>query len=289
MNSASFARWPESAVKIMERQLSMKFYENRMKSFSICFTNFILAANGFFKNDDHIECFACGLRIPNTRWDDEGLLRQLHKDASPRCTFMNGSEPNLSEWSSLIKVFNDRPVTMQLVRIQNLLQTANIVVTNGRLFLEHSPGREIFNPQKIYKLFMLRINRQFSFRNVSIRIDCKNAFIDAGFFYTGHLQVVQCAFCRVAYNGSADKHPLVMHRLLSPSCTFLVNDAYDIDRNLCHICFDLAQEILYLPCRHLVSCQECDAKMAIQCTNDDPQQCPICRQVIENKIRVNRA
>ena len=100
MQSAVIARWSRAALGTMEKQMEMKFFERRLATFneSDSPTSFTLAGSGFYVNESAYECYACGLRIPfGTIWDDEGLVREFHLDASPRCMFANGSEPNLMQ------------------------------------------------------------------------------------------------------------------------------------------------------------------------------------------------
>lgn len=50
---------------------------------------------------------------------------------------------------------------------------------------------------------------------------------------------------------------------------------YERENYLCKICFDNPREILYFPCQHLAVCKTCDYNL---------DECPICRQPIENQI-----
>ncbi len=49
------------------------------------------------------------------------------------------------------------------------------------------------------------------------------------------------------------------------------------DSQLCKICMDEEMQVLFMPCNHFVTCEEC-AKVV--------KQCPICREDILNTIRV---
>lgn len=50
---------------------------------------------------------------------------------------------------------------------------------------------------------------------------------------------------------------------------------YERETYLCKICFDNPREILYFPCQHLAVCKSCDYNL---------DECPICRQPVENQI-----
>lgn len=45
----------------------------------------------------------------------------------------------------------------------------------------------------------------------------------------------------------------------------------------CSICFDNQIEFVFLPCGHVNSCRNCSEKF---------KKCPICRQLIRQKVRV---
>ena len=55
------------------------------------------------------------------------------------------------------------------------------------------------------------------------------------------------------------------------------NLSIDIDRFRCSICCDREVQIVFLPCQHLTSCEQCSIRI------DD---CPICRTNIDRRLRV---
>lgn len=54
---------------------------------------------------------------------------------------------------------------------------------------------------------------------------------------------------------------------------------YKLQRVVCKICLDKEVEVLFLPCYHLVSCQDCKEQL-IQ------KKCPLCRDAYQGTIRV---
>lgn len=51
------------------------------------------------------------------------------------------------------------------------------------------------------------------------------------------------------------------------------------DSRLCKICFNNEVSMIYLPCRHIVTCKKCTASLL-------KPQCPACRQPIESVLKV---
>lgn len=57
-----------------------------------------------------------------------------------------------------------------------------------------------------------------------------------------------------------------------------------IDENLCVICADRRSNVLFLPCRHLRTCEECSSLLRAQ--SENALTCPMCKQLVENTIVV---
>ena len=49
--------------------------------------------------------------------------------------------------------------------------------------------------------------------------------------------------------------------------------------NDCCVCFENTSDLLYLPCKHVHSCNDCDEKGKFK-------KCPICRTKIKLKIKI---
>lgn len=54
--------------------------------------------------------------------------------------------------------------------------------------------------------------------------------------------------------------------------------------NFCVFCFSKVSDTLFLPCRHLKSCQKCYSDFRSK--TKPPYRCPLCRQEIKNTIVV---
>ena len=307
MYSTSMERWSPEQINELDKVLKLKFMSQRLETFNSSLHDVLsLSQSGFYETDEFFECFCCGFRvskgvIPN---EDHQTIARYHAEANIDCSYLIGLEPNLQMRYEIFAhnqyiTYNSNPKQNEIAhryslraiisaphRIPLYIPTATLKKEGEEIVLMREFTRRKMNTEKIYKLFQLRMNREYSFRTTDLQVHIRNAFIDAGFFHTGIRMVVQCAFCRISYSGHATRHPMMMHRLISPHCPFLINESFDIDRNLCHICFDVSQEVVYLPCRHLVACNECDVKMTPEV--QEMQKCPICREQVKNKIRVIR-
>ena len=288
MNSASMERWSPEQLAELNKILELKFLGNRLVSFSQPEQEIItLAKHGFYQSSDYYECFSCGFRITNDiiSNEDQRTLEEFHRDAGLECSYRIGLEPSLqlslrTQAKDQYVIYNSSALhneikmREELQRLRNIpnriplyIPTSTLIRVGGEegeYVLKSEFNRLVMNPEKIYKLYQLRMNREYSFRSTDLPIHVKNGYIDAGFFYTGFRMVVQCAFCCIAYTTHLARHPMMMHGLFNPNCPFLVNDSFEIDRNLCHICFDVSQEVLYLPCRHLIACNDCDVKRYLE-------------------------
>lgn len=55
------------------------------------------------------------------------------------------------------------------------------------------------------------------------------------------------------------------------------NNNNNSENDTCIICMELQRDILYLPCNHLACCSKCSESL---------KNCPVCRKIITNKIKV---
>ena len=54
----------------------------------------------------------------------------------------------------------------------------------------------------------------------------------------------------------------------------------------CAICLDNKRSILFLPCRHMITCSACTGKMLQPVQGNRVPKCPLCREVIREFIPV---
>lgn len=237
--------------------------------------------NGFFKKDDCIQCFSCGLEIDMTLFNDD--VPSIHSSFSPNCAFLSRRDPSLQmKKTNAIYTYSQTPVIDMAsgINIPLKLQVTRIVKADNGLIQIFSDDF-VVNPEKVYHLFRIRMNRTFSFALSPPPIHHRNYFVESGFFWTGFERVVQCAFCRIAFDGKLPGHPIIAHKKLSPDCPFIAESTFETDRNKCCVCLTKTHSILYLPCAHLAVCTDCDEVLL---RNKKP--CPICRAIITKRISV---
>lgn len=148
---------------------------------------------------------------------------------------------------------------------------------------------------------------------------------EAGFFYTNFGDIVECPYCHIeGHQWNPEDDPRFDHASWSPTCPFIINGGdtrieqqpWDIienrsesrndvsplelilqqeprnenpvivcssevahpiqEKDLCKICYSNIIEVLVVPCGHLVFCLQCSPSL---------DKCPLCRQVIWNKVR----
>ena len=61
------------------------------------------------------------------------------------------------------------------------------------------------------------------------------------------------------------------------SSSELYERAVSITRKTCLVCMDKTADIVFRPCNHLATCEECSVKVA---------SCPVCRAVTYTKLRI---
>ena len=265
----------------LETYLQMKQERNRSLSCSGRWHSAF--KNGFFLKDDSLQCFCCGLQIGSELF--EYNIPSLHTKYSPHCTFLTEKEPNLRlEWVDNFATYCSKPVIHSGSEVQPplTLSIVRLCETDDGKILQINTDDFIINPERVFQLFRIRMNRVFSFATSPPPIHHRNWLIENGFFWTGSLKIIQCAYCRIAIDGRLRVNPLIIHRQLSPECPFLSEDKFDAERNLCCVCLTKSQSILYMPCAHLACCADCDHILSLKSS----RLCPICRTKIEKRIIV---
>lgn len=127
-------------------------------------------------------------------------------------------------------------------------------------------------------------------------------FAEAGFFFKGYGDCVTCFACAGSFTGWREgEKPWVIHAHFYVRCSFVqtmkglefVRKAQNCDFDgvmdhqtslqdpsnslTCKVCLERPSNIVYLPCRHLVSCAECKTHIT---------HCPLCRKVCIAILRV---
>jgi len=143
-------------------------------------------------------------------------------------------------------------------------------------------------------------SRLYSFRNWTHIIN-PIKLSEAGFFYTGVEDFVQCFSCSGILKDWDDENddPWEQHALWLPNCQYLkqmkgvdyiqsvqVNKHEELpfhqnilssDKSLCKICFMDNFNTIFLPCGHVVACHKCALSFTY---------CPICRILLTEVKRI---
>uniref|UniRef100_A0A158P5L4 RING-type domain-containing protein n=1 Tax=Tetranychus urticae TaxID=32264 RepID=A0A158P5L4_TETUR len=274
-------------ISSLNLYLKMKHTHNRAASYSLtelpkAWVDKIITSGFFCKDESTACCYACGLEIGLIFLDTS--IHNVHKKLSPECSFVRerefcwnlhlDKEKNVSCFCALPRAnwqtdFS-APVTLPVFKI----------VKNGSTFTKELTDKSWINPEKIYPLYQIRINRFNSFKDAPISLKSKNLLVESGFFWTGHGKVIQCAFCRLGTEGPMPFTPNYFHKILSPFCPFMTEESYDIERSFCCVCLVKNHNVLYLPCSHIAVCDSCDNQLF----RNSSRNCPLCRTKIEKRI-----
>uniref|UniRef100_A0A158P526 RING-type domain-containing protein n=1 Tax=Tetranychus urticae TaxID=32264 RepID=A0A158P526_TETUR len=280
----SIENWTDpEAIESLKKFLRMKLIDHRFNSFDgspyTLEQKCTAAYDGFYlsSNKRNFVCFSCGIHIPTTLANFK--ITNLHKTFSPDCAYCKREELGLKLWQDGNSGFSYFcvPKKMEFGYQENLIKMVKLVKKSFNTIEKSlTSSSYILNPMKVYQLFQIRENRYYSFKNSTCPIEKVNAFVESGFYYLGYQNIVQCAFCSLAFRGNNPRHPSVIHRFFYPGCPFLTLERYRIDREYCIICLVEPRRILYLPCKHLITCEGCDDRLLDQNQDD----CPLCRTAI---------
>lgn len=283
----------DKTKKALDTYLQYKLFRNRFDSFENVETvvdrdiqEDIIEA-GFYFNQEFkaVVCFACGLQVSENCASSN--IVDIHKNFSPDCPIIKERDVscNILSWDGTANpnFYGIPKAKIELDYSAELTLRASRIEKHNDLYSQQYLASLVINPEKVYQLFQMRINRQFSFRNAPISQRGKNWLVENGFFWTKHNRIVQCAFCRVAIESKRLTLPVFAHKEFSPNCPFINGEKYDIEGSFCSICLVRPPKILYYPCRHLCSCVDCDFKLAGRKKLEE-QKCPICRGTPSVKI-----
>lgn len=106
------------------------------------------------------------------------------------------------------------------------------------------------------------------------------AFIGDIIIFNIITKLVDIVWIRVYRFFRAQRAPKIDGQPLGPRPSIPINDV-PAPENCCAICQELPKDAVYMPCRHLSTCQWCahDHMKTSSC-------CPVCRAHVENIIRV---
>ena len=148
-------------------------------------------------------------------------------------------------------------------------------------------------------------NRLQTFHNWPSRAPVQAPELAAsGLFFTGENDKVQCIFCNgFLHHWEEGDVAATEHRRHFPNCPFILgynvdniplieemtssskdmNSGKEVDEEIneefthsCKICMNRQSDIVFIPCRHLVACQNCASRLKV---------CAVCRTMIRSTIK----
>ncbi|KFO77784.1 Baculoviral IAP repeat-containing protein 7-B [Cuculus canorus] len=246
-----------------------------------------LAKAGFFfvGPRDIVQCFCCGGVLQD--WEPGNCPTAMHLEFFPSCKFICGEDVGNQELPPLRQIFDT--VDGQFLSLLQGIDSEEPALPNEPEYPE-----------------MIREEMRLStFQNWPRYTDMHpEQLARAGFFYTGQGDVVRCFHCdgRIR-NWLLGDDPWREHAKWYPECEFLlrskgrefVNHVQESFANtplspvsteeqlrrlreerICKVCMDRDVSVVFVPCGHLVACEECASNL---------RSCPICRAVIRGCVR----
>ncbi|NWZ91267.1 BIR7B protein, partial [Nesospiza acunhae] len=239
---------------------------------------------------DEVQCFCCGGVLKDWRPGDCPLIEHVH--FFPSCKYIRGENAGSQEMLSLQEIFDTvdgqflsvlQGIVSEETAMPNEPEYPEMVTEERRLStFENWPQNSSMHPEQLAR---------------------------AGFFYTGRGDVVRCFYCDGGVRSwSLGDDPWREHAKWYPECEFLlhsrgrefVNSVQATfsgtllapviesqlsteeqlrrlqEERMCKVCMDRDVSVVFVPCGHLVACEECALNLRL---------CPICRAAIRGTVR----
>ncbi|NWW37462.1 BIR7B protein, partial [Panurus biarmicus] len=250
-----------------------------------------LVEAGFFYvgPGDEVQCFCCGGVLKDWRPGDCPIIEHLH--FFPSCKYLRGEGVGNQEVLSLQEIFDTvdgqflsvlQGIVSEETALPDEPEYPEMVTEEMRLAtFENWPQNSNMHPEQLAR---------------------------AGFFYTGQGDVVRCFYCDGGVRSwSFGDDPWSEHAKWYPECEFLLRSrgrefvssfglllfffSFGKDESqlsteeqlrrlreerMCKVCMDKDVSVVFVPCGHLVACEECALNLRL---------CPICRAVIRGSVR----
>ncbi|NXK62497.1 BIR7B protein, partial [Sylvietta virens] len=248
-----------------------------------------LVEAGFFYvgPGDEVQCFCCGGVLKDWRPGDCPIIE--HLNFFPSCKYLRDKDVGKQEMLSLPEAFDTvdgqflsvlQGIVSEETALPNEPEYPEMVTEEMRLStFENWPQNSNMHPEQLAR---------------------------AGFFYTGQGDVVRCFYCDGGVRSwSFGDDPWREHAKWYPECEFLLHSRgrefvssvqatfsttllapsqLSTEEQLrrlreektCKVCMDKDVSVVFVPCGHLVACEECALNLRL---------CPICRAVIRGSVR----
>lgn len=164
-----------------------------------------LAKAGFYYsgNEDEVICFSCEGRIKN--WNYGDIVQKKHSELFPNCDFVNNRSDNVP--MNKVNEFPKNGSTSSSQQLETLPQIIHAIDFDKMKSVQERLKSYAFT----WPLPCINI------RNLA----------DAGFFYLGSEDKVQCPFCKgIVNNWEVDDDPFKVHAQHFPQCEYLLCDIF---------------------------------------------------------------
>ncbi|NXP11045.1 BIR7B protein, partial [Thinocorus orbignyianus] len=248
-----------------------------------------LVRAGFFfvGPGDEVQCFCCGGVLKD--WGPGDWPALQHLKFFPSCKFICGEDVGNQEILPIREIFDT--VDGQFLSLLHGIGSEDTALPN-------EPGYPEMETEEM---------RLSTFQNWPQYANMHpERLARAGFFYTGQDDVVRCFYCDgQVRNWSFREDPWREHAKWYPGCEFLlqsrgrefissVQDSLSStlvspsristeeqlrrlqEERMCKLCMEGDVSVVFVPCGHLVTCEECSLNLRL---------CPICRAVIQGSVR----
>jgi baculoviral IAP repeat-containing protein 7/8 len=244
-------------------RITMKSEQDRLNTFGSWTNPHVspaeLASNGFYYTftSDIVRCSYCFIEVCDFVEADRHRVPKEHKKHSPHCPFILGLPVGnipivnqVFELSQNLSIFtNGGPHHKKYVTLQSRLDSMQLSHSTG-----DSKGiTEIVNQ---YNERATMMSNQGFFKNVN-----------------GY----QCFYCGLKFFNMFDDKIQFDHANSKCAFVMLNVDVPERDEQNCKICFEKKLDIVFLPCRHLVTCSQCATSV---------DKCVVCRKTIEILLKI---
>ncbi|CAD5110849.1 DgyrCDS210 [Dimorphilus gyrociliatus] len=261
------------------------------------------------EESDRVQCVYCLVVL--TSWNSSDTVRGEHARHSENCPMVTN---NFDE--NIVKM-NHQPK----MGIHVFESAAEVLGVNDQPMLEKISSEEIaysnMKPGTPSKSLFIKRLETFEYWSSSIPQKPKDLAKAGFFFLKGTYDIVQCFWCGLRlFNWEPQDDPLREHERHHRNCKYLQDrlrermneemqnvslneeaisiqetnilpqDMQDINKEdeqgLCKLCFSKKRDTLFLPCKHLIACNEC----SINIISEETSLCPYCRATIKGTVLV---
>lgn len=319
--SCTFARHLTTGIVDGDMIGSCDFQE-RLRSFEGWSVPFLppstLAAAGFYytKNRDAVRSFCCGIAIDN--WTENNDPFSSHVRLSPGCWYARhqirdicNRRPDVSREGGKENAFG-----IESLRIGTTLQALGVRKVKMDAFPEYANVTKRLEsytkkswPRMMVNMTKLLCEAGFYYTGQGDRVICYQCggglqhwekeddpwieharyFPKCRFlhFIKGDAFVSEASKLHNANTATNEKDTVERSTTTNssePTSTETASPVSDNNRSTCVICCQEKNNILFLPCAHLISCGTCAASLISHDTKN--VKCPLCRQAIKATVRV---